>query len=235
MLKKTLVAAAFGLSVGLAAAAPVGAVTFATYNPTTPAVNVSLTGLTLSASAPVVFNYLTPALSALGSLAATLSLTATETGAIAFGPVTLATFDGSFSLTYTGPTKTVGGITAHTGDDLLSGVFLGSVFSGYGSTASIIDSITGGGLVSYSDNSFVTFDPLADEGLVIGMTEVTPPTAVVGGKLTDFRAVSQGQFAADLLTGGGGGTPEPATWAMMLVGFGAIGLAARRRAKFAGA
>ena len=67
------------------------------------------------------------------------------------------------------------------------------------------------------------------------MTEVTPPTAVVGGRLTDFRAVSQGQFAADLLTGGGGGTPEPATWAMMLVGFGAIGLAARRRAKFAGA
>jgi len=33
--------------------------------------------------------------------------------------------------------------------------------------------------------------------------------------------------------GGGGAVPEPATWAMMLVGFGGIGLAARRRARTA--
>jgi len=34
-------------------------------------------------------------------------------------------------------------------------------------------------------------------------------------------------------TGGGGGIPEPATWAMMLVGFGSIGAALRSRRKMA--
>ena len=31
--------------------------------------------------------------------------------------------------------------------------------------------------------------------------------------------------------GGSGAVPEPATWAMMIMGFGAVGMAARRRRK----
>lgn len=201
------------------------ATTFANYHPTNSSFNIGLTGLSLSASSPVVFDYLTSSLSPLGDLSATLTLSATETGAIAFGPISLATFDGSFSFAYSGPTKTVGSITVTTGEDLLSGTFLGSVFTGYGSTSSLIDSILGGGLVSFNNNPLLTFDPLQDQGLSINMTSMTPPSVVVGGMLTDFKAVSGGLFSAEVTSS----TPEPATWALMLIGFGLAGTAVRRR------
>jgi hypothetical protein len=90
----------------------------------------------------------TPTLSPLGDLPATWGLTATEAGAIAFGPIALATFDGSCRLTYDGPPVTVDGITVNPGDNLPGKDFLGSVFSGYGSTGSLVDSVSAGGLVS---------------------------------------------------------------------------------------
>jgi hypothetical protein len=234
MLKMTFVAGALSLAAGLAAVAPTQATTFATYNPSGTSANISLSGLALSSSSAVTFDYLDAALSPLGDLSATLTLNATETGAVAVGPIALGTFDGAFALTYTGATKTVGAYTVHTGDDLLSGTFLGSVFSGYGTAGSVVDSILAGGLVSFNDNNFLTFDPSADQGLSIGMTSITPTIAVVGGKLTDFSAVSQGNFAANVTDRGGGGrggVPEPASWAVMLVGVGLTGatLRARRR------
>ncbi len=233
MKNKTMSAlAALGLVAGLAAAAPASAVTFATFNPINSTANVSLSGLTLSSNSTVKFDYLDPALAALGDLTATFNLNATETGAIAFGPISLASFDGSFSLTSAGPTKTAGIYTVHNGDDLLSGSFLGSVFSGYGSTGSLLDSILAGGLVSYNSNNFVTFDGLGDEGLALAMTSITPTVKVLNGKLTPFASVAQGGFSADGVTdGGGGGVPEPATWALMLTGFGLVGASIRRRDK----
>ncbi len=42
----------------------------------------------------------------------------------------------------------------------------------------------------------------------------------------DFAPVTVAQVQADL----GGGVPEPATWTMMVLGFGGIGILARRRA-----
>jgi hypothetical protein len=226
------------MALGVLGAASANAVTFATYNPVDGgAANIALTGLALSASAPVVFNYLDPTLSPLGDLAASLSLNATETGATSFGPLALATFDGSFNLAYTGPTKTVGALTVTTGESLLSGTFLGSVFSGYGSAGNIIDSNLGGGLVSYNNSSLITFDPTADEGLSVGLTSITPIAIVTAGQLANFTAVSQGEFAANFtVNGGGGGVPEPATWAVMLAGFGGLGMALRsRRSKVAAA
>ena len=230
MLKMTWIAGAVGLAVGIAAVGSAQAMTFATYNPVGTASNISLVGTTLSSASTVTFDYLDPTLSPLGDLTAHLNLVATETGAASFGPLALGTFDGSFSLTYTGATKTAGGHTVHTGDDLLSGTFLGSVFTGYGSSASLLDSVFGGGDVSFDDNKFLTFNTGADEGLALAMTSVTPPTLVVGGALRAFTAVSQGNFAADVATvGGGGGVPEPATWAMMLLGFGTTGAIVRSR------
>jgi hypothetical protein len=132
------------------------AVTFGVYSPVGTATNISLSGLNLSANAPVIFDYQLPLLASLGNLSANFSLTATETGAIAFGPISLASFDGSFALTYTGSNVTAGSITVHTGDNLLSGTFLGSVFSGLGSSASLVDSLSGGGLVSFN-SAFLNF------------------------------------------------------------------------------
>jgi hypothetical protein len=108
-------------------------------------------------------------------------------------------------------------------------LFLDAVFTGYGSSASIIDSVLGGGSVSFDNNAFLTFDPSGDEGLALGLTSLAPPSHLSNGQLADFTAVSQGAFSADLITvrGGGGGVPEPATWGIMLVGLAIIGVALR--------
>jgi hypothetical protein len=206
--------------------------TFAGFTSTDGGANMTLSGLTLSSSAPVIFNYQTANLSALGDLAANLSLTATETGALALGPIAFGTFDGTFALTYSGATKTAGGYTVHTGDDLLSGVYLGSVFTGYGTSASLVDSILAGGLVSFNDNNFLTFDPTGDESLSLDLESLTPPSQVIAGQLTGFSTTSAGLFGADGVTEAAAtpsGIPEPAAWAMMLVGFAGLGGVLRRR------
>ena len=228
-LSKRVTGAACALGISLLAAVGAQADPVATYSPADDSSNITLSGLTLSSSSAVVFDYMTPNLSAFGDLAATLSLSATETGAVAFGPLSLGTFDGSFNFGYSGPTRTVGGITVHTGDSLLSGTFLGSVFTGYGSSAGITDSVLGGGLVSYNDSGFLTFDPASDQGLVLDLTGVDPSVLVVGGVLTDFTAASGGEFDATILSEIKGSVPEPATWMMLLTGFFGLGATLRRR------
>ena len=220
------------MSLGLLALTAQGAdaaTTFADFSPSSSSANVTLSGLSLTANAPVVFDFLeTPALAAFGDLQGAWAMSATETGATAFGPLALATFDGSFSFTYTGLTQTIGAITINPGDNLLSGTFLGSVFTGYGSSGSLDDSVLGGGLVSYSSH-FLTFDPLGDQGISLALTTVSPAVQVVGGQLTNFTAVSSGNFSAGITSA----VPEPATWAMMLLGFGGLGLALRSQRRLA--
>jgi PEP-CTERM motif len=214
-----------GLNVGNASAS-----TFAAYTPINDGTNLSLSGLTLSGNSTVVFDYLLPQLSPLGNLSANFTLSATETGAVAFGPVSLATFDGSFAFTYTGTNVTAGGVTVHTGDSLLSGIFLGSIFSGYGSSASLVDSNLGGGLVSFANSNLINFDPdpFADQGLSLSLTSVTPAPFIVGGQVSNFSAVSNGSFAANAVPVTPG-VPEPSTWAMMILGFAGVGFMAYRR------
>jgi hypothetical protein len=230
MLKMARLVGALCTAASLAAIAPAQAATFATFNPVGTTTNLSLSGLTMTSASAVTFNYLDAGLSALGDLNAELNLTATETAATALGPLTLGTFDGSFSLTYMGPTKIVGGFTVHNGDYLLSGTFTDAVFTGYGSTASVIDSILGGGSVAFDDSAFITFGA-GDEGLAIGVTSVSPISRIVGGQLSDFTGVSQGSFSADSTTviGGGADVPEPAIWVTMLVGVAITGAALRSR------
>ena len=235
-MNKILIAAAFGLAASIAAVAPAQATTtFADFHAKNSSANIQLVGLSLTSGAPIVFNFKTPLLALLGDLQAKLSLSAGETGAISFGPLALATFTGSFSFTYTGPSITAGGTTVNPGDNLLSGTFGDAVFTGSGSAASVIDSNASSSptaFVSFSSD-FLTFDPIGDENFGLALSSVSPPVSVVAGALTPFTGVVVGTFGADILTGGGGGTPEPATWALMLVGFGAIGAATRHRARTA--
>lgn len=240
--------AALGVIV-LAASAPASATTtFATYNPVPkaggPDNNVKLDGTSSSGilssigatGSSVIFDYTYGApLIALGDLQAKLIMTASETPFGGSG-APLAYFDGSLSLVYDGATKTVGGITLTKGvTNLLTDTFTGALFSASGSAATLADSDFTGTVAFTSD--LATFDPTLDQNFTVGVTSATPPLSFYpSGYLRSFKGVSQGEFAATVTgTSGGGGVPEPATWALMLIGFVGVGVATRGRARRANA
>jgi hypothetical protein len=99
-----------------------------------------------------------------------------------------------------------------------------------GSTGSLQDAIFSGGTVTFTSD-ITSFATTGDKGLSLEMTSVLPFFgALTGDSLSSFTSVSTGSFASDIASGGGGGgVPEPMTWALMLVGFGSIGWNARRR------
>ena len=82
--------------------------------------------------------------------------------------------------------------------------------------------------MSYASD-LVTFVPGTDENFSVGITAASPITFYSSGYLRSFRGVSQGSFAATPTGSGGGGTPEPATWALMILGVAGIGFAARKK------
>ena len=241
----SLTAAACGLALCLCAA-PVQATTFAEYGASSSDPNLDwtlssdLTGGSLAttgvgASANTFFSFLTPALSSLSNLSASFTLTATapsgDPAVSGLGQTAEQNLSGSFSFVYTGASPlVVGSHTFLTGANLLSGTFSGAEIIGPsdGSTGSVQDAILSGGSVSYTSD-IVQFSSTGDKGLSLALTSVLPFFgANPGNALSSFTAVSNGSFASELNGGGGGGIPEPATWAAMLLGFGGIGLAARR-------
>ncbi|MEI6487033.1 MAG: PEPxxWA-CTERM sorting domain-containing protein [Sphingomonadales bacterium] len=95
-----------------------------------------------------------------------------------------------------------------------------------------------GGLFSTDPSSPIAFTsdvliipPLAAADFSLAFTSITPLFQVAGnGFGKPFKAASVGSFAgAEDFGPGGGGVPEPASWAMMLGGFGLVGASARRR------
>ena len=239
---------ALGTAIGLGAASA-HAVTFADYGATSSDPNIMWTQSTNllsgtlattgdAASADTTFSFLTPTLAALSDLPALFTMTAAgsadDPAVISNGQVTQPNLTGTFSFIYEGSTPLVVGSKTFTkGANLLSGSFAGAdiVGSEGGSTGSLQDAIISGGTVTYSSD-FVAFATTGDKGLSVEMTSVLPSlNAAVGNALSSFTAVSTGSFAASIAGGGGGGVPEPATWAAMLFGFGGIGLAMRRGRK----
>ena len=102
-------------------------------------------------------------------------------------------------------------------DALSTGLSFGTAtFNGF-----VLDVINGPDILSASIDESSTIVPLS--------------TTISNGDLfINFSGVSQrsgGTARINFTTAGGGAVPEPATWAMMLVGFGATGTALRRRAK----
>jgi hypothetical protein len=222
--------AALGLAAGLVLAGSASATTsFAQFLPTSDSSNIALSGTALSANSGVLFSFLDPALAGLGTMAANLSFTANETGAAAFGSLALATFDGAFSLTYAGSAFSAGGYTVTPGEVLLSGTFTDAVFTGFGSSGSLLDSISGGGDVEFNDNNFLMFSSVGDRGMTIGLSAIDPVANVTGGMLRGFSAVAQGAFTANHSDVPPPGVPEPAAWSLMILGFGAMGATLRRR------
>lgn len=93
-------------------------------------------------------------------------------------------------------------------------------------TGAVLYSLTGGGLppatgdqISGQTNRRITF------------TLTGPDTALGGLRFTSTRPA----FELDTISFATAGVPEPGTWALMLLGFGALGVALRRRSNVSAA
>jgi hypothetical protein len=113
--------------------------------------------------------------------------------------------------------------------------------SGYDYGATVSDGSAGGNLDYYTGH--LIFSLTANDGTLLNLASATHNGSTVYGG-ADLRQCSSTNPTAGTCTTGPvgftaqrtptqqGGVPEPATWAMMLVGFGFVGAAMRRRKQF---
>ncbi|GGI90581.1 hypothetical protein GCM10007973_28600 [Polymorphobacter multimanifer] len=236
--------AATGLFVAATIAAPAAALTtFASISPSTTDLNVTFvngdrtdrlyTSLTEGARAasgvPVIFT-LGLGIPNLQSVASTFTLDAQmpDSDVGSSGAFSLLGASGSFSI-IANNAVTTGGIT---GTNLLSGVFNGASLNGtIGETTGAFRASTiGGATITYSSD-FLDFSDVIDSDFSLALTAVTNAFAPNGNPgLAGFRATIGGQFSSEPVPAF---IPEPGTWAMLILGFGMVGISARRRQKVA--
>lgn len=194
-------------------------------------------------AAAVKFSFLIPSLSTFVTgvdALYTLNVDVAKNSAVnASGVFVQGGLTGSFSfittqaITLTGPLFET--VTFAAGSNLLSGVFTaGNLIGNIGSSAgsSFASGVNGGTITFTSD--FLDFTDVLNLDRAQSLTAVSPlfsRHAGANNALSSFRAVAGGQFSSDPLPTVNflRPVPEPETWAMMLVGFGLIGFAARRR------
>lgn len=161
---------------------------------------------------------------------ATFSLTATGNG---FATSTPQGTGSLLTQDFTGGTVSfiavdqfvIGSTIVNPNDVLLSFSFTGGFISVPipGTTGDAQVTVPGDSLFN-EFSSFVNFPPLSMQGFSIsftstGFSQIAVPQNDDPIRIGDFTADSSGVFAA---------VPEPGTWAMMLAGFGLVGLARRR-------
>jgi len=203
-------------------------------NITTGGTYVTLNSGGSTGSANVVFSFLDPVLAAaVSNVPASFSLTssvplgnpAVNTGSPFFF-LDQPGLAGSFSFTYTGIPDLIVGLTSYkTGANLLSGVFNFADIQGKvsSSSGSAVDATASGGVITFT-SAFMSFKKTIQRDFAINMTSISPLMNAASGKaLKSFKASAGGAFS--LVSP----VPEPSTWAIMIVGFGMIGAASRRR------
>jgi hypothetical protein len=105
--------------------------------------------------------------------------------------------------------------------NLLTLTFSGATLAGAGGSGALFGSEPGGSVTYTSD--FLDFTGQTEGNFSIGLSSIEPG---FGANL--WTADSVGTFGSDS-GNGGGAIPEPATWAMMIMGFGGVGALMRRR------
>lgn len=145
----------------------------------------------------------------------------------ATNPIRQSNLNGSFAFKYTGVSPVSAyNTTITTGANLLSGTFTNGWLSVGGSSGGFADSFAlTGGTVNLT-SAVIPADHLFDGDLGFSFVGVTPDAKITGAngsrQLRDFRASAGANFSAAAV-------PEPASWALMIMGFGAAGAMMRRR------
>ena len=142
---------------------------------------------------------------------------------------------GTFNITATSG-FTYGDVVILAGDSLLSGSFSSvSVQGNTGQTlASLLGSTSGGSTISFTSPLF-NFAPGSQLGFTFGLGSLAPALGVTSSATTvnSFRSTISGTFQSDPAPEFPGSVPEPATWGMMIIGMGLVGVATRRRRRAA--
>ena len=182
------------------------------------------------------FSFLDPALSALAFIPATFTVDATVASGNAAsknaaGVWSQRGLSGSFSFVYTGATVNNfhgSGINLIHNSNLLSGIFTDAWIQGAGGSGSANVAVQNGGNANFT-SAYRSFTNSAGdpEEFAFNLLAASPNFGANAGKaLKTFRANGGGNFSAS-------DVPEPATWGLMLVGFGGLGLMMRNNRRLA--
>jgi hypothetical protein len=181
------------------------------------------------------FGFLDPSLAVLSLLPATFKIDATvaDGNAASFnassGTFTQAGLNGSFSLTYSGADTTIAGFHLVNGENLLSGTFKDAWIQGSGGSGSTNMTIGNGGSAVFT-SAVKNFAGLVAGSEEFALNMLVKPGfhASTGKALDNFQGNGGGNFAAAAV-------PEPATWGLMILGFGGVGALIRsKRRRVAG-
>jgi len=140
----------------------------------------------------------------------------------------------ALGLTFTGASyfQCGGGCPAPTDGTVISGAGFTSAF-----TVDFLNAISGFSAVNVTSSAF-TASAFDGGGNLLGSSSVSGPLETVSfnfGGISSIQFSTTTQFGVDnfQFTQGNSAVPEPATWAMMLLGFGAVGFSFRRRSRLA--
>jgi hypothetical protein len=231
-LKTFAVAAALTLTAG-SAQAVVTAVQYNQVNASHKSIKLVNTAgvytLSNTANNAVTVSIFDPVSLATGTVSGTLNFSASgNTNATVFGSNAFQTLTGGTLSLISTSAINFNSVVYAPGSNILSLAFTGGTLSAVigGASPTVQVSLPGNGFTSVTSD-FLDFPPLVFNDFSISMSAASPSLSLVGGRIANFTASSTGTFAVDD-PGGPGGVPEPGTWAMMLAGFGLVGLSRRR-------